>query len=112
MIVSYSTEPDLRELCAREEEAARHIGPRAAAALMRRLDDLRAAESAADIPRIGITVDNGVPEMRIMLDDRVELVIAPRHKTTPLDATGECDWCRVFRVKVTAILVTHDEGER
>lgn len=83
----------------------RKFGLEVGATLKRRLADLRAADSIADIA-LGnareVPRTNG-RAMRLDLGGGYRLVFEANHARNPSSADGRIDWLAVGRIKVTAV---------
>jgi hypothetical protein len=92
-------------VCENAVSAERELGTPVAEALRRRLADLRAAKSVADLvtgsPRRLDGPDS--QSMAITLDDGRRLVFSANHPAPPLTDQGDLDWSRVSRVKIQRI---------
>lgn len=95
----------LRELCESKAQADRHLGPRVAQRLRRRLSDLRAATNVKDLvagrPRELTGGRRG--RMAVQLSSDSRLVFCANHAVLPVLATGDVDWSKVSRVKILSI---------
>ena len=96
---------ELRSICEHEATAKDALGGEIAEALRRRLADLRAATSIADLivgnPH---TVETGsIDYLVIDLCSRHQIVLEANHPETPLTDSGQLDWPKVSRIKVTYV---------
>lgn len=99
----------LRSLCEDKSIAERKLGTESAGRLTRRLADLRAAESLADI-LAGDLVQYLWPatsELSFGLNG-FRLVLRVNHQIVPVDDIGDIDWKRVRRVKIVRIEDNHE----
>lgn len=94
----------LRTICEIAGQAEREYGDEPARALRRRLADIRAAETAADLvvgrPR---DLGDGTARMLIDLGDSHRLVFCANHPGTSGSGRQEPDWSKVRRVKILDI---------
>lgn len=103
----------LRELCEGKAAAESEFGTTVARSLRRRVSDLRAADSVADLvassagehgsPRVGQYV--------VKLSDGWQVVFTANHRDTPLLKDGEVDWLSVTRIKILRIEHSDDRVE-
>jgi proteic killer suppression protein len=92
----------LRTLCLNDNAAERKLGKAAAAALRRRLSDLRAAETINDVP-IGKPTPMPIKgELGVDLGDHM-LVFRANHDPVPVTSKKETDWSRVTRIQFLRI---------
>jgi hypothetical protein len=99
----------LRSLCETKSIAERKLGAKAAARLRRRLADLRAAESAAEIVAIGLVQLPQPPSTQFYFDlGGAMLVVEVNHQKEPTADSGGIDWARVTRVKVMKVEGPHE----
>jgi hypothetical protein len=94
---------DLRTLCEIEAEAKRKLKGPVAEMLKHRVADLKAALSLSDLvagrPRLGDTPETMLVDLR----DGYRLVFAANHQRNPRASSGDIDWPRVSRIRITAI---------
>lgn len=99
----------LRTICENEARARRELGPAVAQALKRRLGDMRAAPSAADLiagqPRY-LDADD-LDSMAVDLCDGHRLVYCANHSTNPMTDTGKPDRSMVSRIRLLRIERDH-----
>lgn len=92
-------------MCEQEATAIAHIGVNAAAALKRRLSDIRAADCVHDVlagrPRT-VSVDS-VECYAFDLADHYVLTVTANHAQPRTTSNGQTDWPRVRRIKVTSV---------
>lgn len=95
----------LREICEREDKAKRHLGESVADKLKRRLADLRAAASVADLVAGRPRELSGSCPSHIAVDlcEGYRIVFSANHTANPVLNTGDVDWSRVTRVKILRI---------
>lgn len=103
-------EKSLRHICESETRAIRELGSEKAKKLMRRLADLRAATTVADLivghPR---ELDGPCPRLyAIDLCDGATIILSANHNSNPVFESGCFDWSKVSRVKVLRIENSHD----
>lgn len=94
----------LRTVCEDESYAAATFGRTIANGLRRRLADLRAARTVADLVAGKPTVGgpNNV-ELRVSVSEAVRLVCRVNQNNAVDDDTGLTDWNRVHRIQVVNI---------
>lgn len=94
----------LRSLCEDKSIAERELGMESAGRLRRRLADLRAARSLADLLAGGLVQDlwPATYELSFRLSGS-SLVLRVNHHAVPIDDLGNIDWKRVTRVKIVRI---------
>jgi hypothetical protein len=93
---------NLRLVCESEAEGIKILGRRVAAHLKRRLADLRAAESIADLQTGRLAFQTDRKSLEIDLSEGYFLVCVPNH-ANPRESEGVPDWLRIRRVKVVEI---------
>lgn len=95
----------LRSTCEHEDEAANELGPEVAEMLKRRLADIRAATSIADlvVGRPRIVVDVSGEQLVVDLTKGYEIAFAPNHPKNPLSEAGGLDWSKVRRLRLLRI---------
>ena len=96
---------ELRSICEHEPTAKDALGAEIAEALRRRLADLRAATSIADLivgnPH---TVEVGSKNYLVIhLFRRHQIVLEANHPENPLTDSGQLDWAKVSRIKVAYV---------
>jgi hypothetical protein len=89
----------LRELCENQDKASQSLGEKAADQLRRRLADLRAATSIADLVAIQPRFPDG-ETATLELCDGCEIVFRSNHLDAPKRKSGKLDWSRVTRIKI------------
>ena len=94
----------LRSLCENRSIAEGELGTKTAGRLRRRLADLRAAGSLADILSGGLveTFSSKTDELSFDLMGS-KLVLRVNHHALPVDDLGNVEWKRVTRVKIMSI---------
>jgi hypothetical protein len=99
----------LRSLCEDKSIAERKLGVASAGRLIRRLADLRAADSLADILAGGLVqyLWPETSELSFGLNGS-RLVLRVNHHVVPVDDLGDIDWKRVTRVKIVRIEDNHE----
>ncbi|NHA68642.1 hypothetical protein [Phycicoccus flavus] len=94
----------LRTACEEPMEAAKHYPPLVVASLIRRVADIRAADSplslVAGSPSLATSGD---PQVEIRLASDYILIGVANHQTCPVRQDGEIDWDRVRRLKIVGI---------
>ena len=96
---------ELRSVCEHEATAKGALGAEIAEALRRRLADLRAATSIADLivgnPH---TVEVGSKNYLVIhLFRSHQIVLEANHPKNPLTDSGQLDWAKVSRIKITHV---------
>ena len=95
----------LRTICENEARAAVELGPEVAAMLKRRLADLRAATSVADLvagrPRV-LPDENG-ERLVIEFCEGYKIVLVGNHPKNPSDDAGGLDWPRIRRLRLVRL---------
>jgi toxin HigB-1 len=102
--LSFSTK-DIRGVCEDDTKAREQFGEAPTEALLRRLADLRAAESIRDILVGNLRPDQESQDGMVQildLEDGWVLTIRPSHKRVPY-SDGVVDWTRVSRVQIVDI---------
>ena len=103
MEISFDT-LDLRNLCEVQSSAQRALGNETADFLIRRLADIRSADTIDDVlagrPR---RLPDGTGRVAIDLGTDYHLLLCANHPQNPLCVDGCPDWSLVRRVKVVAI---------
>lgn len=94
----------LRTVCEEPIEAAKDYPPSVVASLIRRVADIRAADSplslVAGSPSLATSGD---PQVKMRLASDHILVGVANHQTCPERQDGKIDWPRVRRVKIVGI---------
>ena len=102
---------ELRSTCEKEFTARAKLGVNVAETLKRRLADIRAATSIADLvvgnPRILGSELNGCLVIGLSCDH--QLILKANHPENPVTEKGKTDWTKVFRIKITFIGVANGE---
>jgi len=99
---AFSTQ-GLRTLCETEAAADRQLGAECAAALRRRLADLRAASNVAELVAGHVRPGTAKDQLVIDLVDGAVIVLCANHVKTPRVASHEVDWAKVSRIKFLRI---------
>lgn len=101
-----------RECCDEKARRRRH-GNERAKRLGRRLDDLRAAESLADMRvlpgRCHELSANRKGQLAIDLDGPYRLIFEPANDPTPIDDDGHLLWGRVTAIRILGIEDYHND---
>lgn len=95
----------LRDCCESEDMLEARFGEEAAAAIIRRLADLRAATTIADLA-VGnpCELDAGTnPTLCIDLADGYRVLLRANHLNLPRTSTGALSWPEITRLKVISI---------
>ncbi len=96
---------DLRSICELGATAEHELGAEVAEVLRRRLADLRAATSIYDL----VAGNPHEVEFRdinyfiVDLSEDYQIVLKANHSENPLTNSGQIDWAKVSRIKVTHI---------
>jgi len=99
----------LRSLCESEDKAAALYGVEVAAALRRRLADLRAARTVEDLVAGKRWLDGHEQEnLHLGITGGHELHCKPNHRNPPRDEHGLIAWGGVHRLQVVDIEERHD----
>ena len=95
----------LRTICENETEADKELGPIVGEILRRRLADIRAATSIEDLVVGKHRTVNLGQEQRLVVElrDDHKVVLTSNHILNPTTESGEIDWEKVNRLKVTHI---------
>lgn len=102
MILAFETK-DLRELCVSEAKAKQELGDAVAESLKRRVADMRAANSLADLAPFGALAPFAEDALhRVDLTNDRFLVIAANHPAPRLPS-GTINWTIVKRAKLVRI---------
>ncbi|MCW5658876.1 MAG: hypothetical protein KIT60_14330 [Burkholderiaceae bacterium] len=101
--LAFATE-QLRKVCESPASARRSLGQHLANALIRRLADIRAASSVAELANLGFLT---LPiawsdELKIVLTPGQALVALANQRDSPV-SKGYVDWSRVYRLKLLRI---------
>jgi proteic killer suppression protein len=97
----------LRTVCESESQAKQELGDAVAAALKRRLADLRAATSINDLVAGRSRVGNDRNKMMIDLCDGYRLIVQANHIKNPKLEGGGVNWKKVNRIKIVRIERNH-----
>lgn len=100
----------LQELCSKATLQRRHLGPKCAKKLQRRLSDLQAVQHVGQLVAGRPHPLNGdrAGEFSLTLDGGIRLVFAPTSDPPPERPDGGTDWDRVTRITITYIGDYHD----
>lgn len=98
---------ELRSLCEDDANANEQFGEQVAAGLRKRLADLRAASSVADliVGNLRSHIDKERHCKVLDLSETAQLIFCSNHPKPPLDADGAVDWIKVTRVIILAVAV-------
>ena len=100
----------LRDLCESESHMKLQLVEALAAALKRRLADLRAATCVTDLVA-GNPQEVGTPHQKrfaLELSEGKRLLFSSNHVATPVLDSGAVDWSKVSRIKLLRIENSHD----
>lgn len=96
---------ELRAVCEQGAAAKEELGEEMANDLRRRLADLRAATAVGDLlagnPKV--VESDGMSYLVVELCQDYEIVLKANHPENPVTDTGQLDWAKVSRIKVTYI---------
>ncbi len=101
----------LRKTCNERTRAVRRFGPDCAKILMRRLDDLRAAEALADMRDVPgrcheLRADRA-GQLALDLRHPKRLVFEPANDPVPRTPGGNLDWGRVTALTILEVVDYH-----
>ena len=90
----------------------RRYGQKQASLIRRRLDELRAAQTLADIrclpgPRCHELKGNRAGQLSVDLDGPYRLIFRPANDPVPVNESGGLDWARVSAILVLKVEDTH-----
>lgn len=101
----------LRTVCEEPIEAAKVYPPLVVASLIRRVADIRAADSPllllAGSPSLA---NSGDPQVKVHLAEDYIFIAVANHQTCPVRQEGKIDWSRVRRLKIVGIERTEDHA--
>jgi len=101
----------LRKRCNSSKEAARTWGPEMAKRIMRRLDELRDAESLTDFrllhPRCHELHGDRRGQLSVDLKHPYRLILEPANESIPRKPDGGLDWTKVTAVRILEVTDTH-----
>ena len=103
MELAFATKP-LREICESEDKAKQKLGTKVAAVLKHRLADLRAAATMSDLPVGDLTKNADVCILK--LNSTVQMTLCPNHVSKPVLKSGDVDWTKVTRIKITDLEIS------
>jgi hypothetical protein len=99
----------LRTLCGSFDQAKRVLGTEVAETLKRRLADMRAATSPADLIAGRPRRLEGFPQQMIVdLRAGYIVVFCANHSRNPITDGGDLDWARISRIKLLRIESPHE----
>jgi len=100
-----------RRLCENEAIAERMLGIKVADKLKRRLADLRAATTVADIVagKPQVLFGKYKHQIAVELCDGYSLVFCANHNTNPILESDKIDWSRVSRIQILRIENQNDK---
>jgi proteic killer suppression protein len=94
----------VQAICMKIGKAKRELGVELAGALQRRLADLDAAITIADVPIGNLRPHNKDGSVMTMdISPTCRLTFAAAHARNPTDAKGLVDWSKVERIKILTI---------
>jgi len=95
-----------------DKRAGRKWGAVRASALRKRLDDMAAADTLADLRktpgRCEELVGNRAGTLSVRLDKNYRLIFAPANDPIPSRQDGGIDWSGVTRVRILEVVDYHD----
>jgi len=100
-VLSFQTK-QIRDVCESLIRAERSYGTIVAKNLQLRLADLQAADSIYDLPE-GIITTIGSAYLVVDLEERYRMLLVANHTNNPLLESGDTDWSKVTRIKVSRI---------
>jgi hypothetical protein len=99
---------EFRGLCENDAAAKQEFGIALSDALRRRLADLDAAPSLADLPSKPIPLPGGDGRlMSLTLTQGTRLIISANHPKNPTLSDGGVDWEKVSRIQIVRIEATN-----
>lgn len=110
MQIKFATS-EIERLCSDETTAIKNLGSTCAKKLQRYISMLCAAETVADLPKIGHLHDlkgDRSSQKAFSLDRKMRLVFAPGNDPKPLKEDGSVDWVSVTIVRIEYIGNYHD----
>jgi proteic killer suppression protein len=111
MDVSFRTKK-LEKLANDTKEQQRQLGTNSAKKFKRRLDDLRAATSLAEMAllpgRLHPHTSDNAGTLSLDLEHPQRLLLVPAHDPVPLKKDGGLDWEAITAVEITEITDPHD----
>jgi hypothetical protein len=98
---------EIRTVCEDDAEAQERFGEQVAAGIRKRLADLRAAASVADIIVGNVRSHADLQRHCKLLDlsQNAQLVFCSNHPKPPFDALGAVDWTKVTRIIILEVMV-------
>ena len=101
----------LQKCCNSATEIKKHFGHEAAKALMRRLDDLRAAASLEEMRSLTGNCHqlkgDRQGQIAISLRGQNRLVFIPNHNPLPVCADGSLDWSKVTSIQIIEVNINY-----
>ncbi len=102
----------IQKLCSKDAVAQKKLGPKLARNLQRRMMELKAAESLADIShlppaRCHELKGNRKGQLSVDLEHPFRLLFIPANNTVPIGEDGGLDRTQVTEIEVIEIVDTH-----
>lgn len=106
MEIAFSNK-ELRTICEDDTEASGRYGDEVAAGLRKRLADLRAVSSVAEIIVGNLrSHSDSKSDCKVLdLSAGAQLIFCSNHPKSPLTSAGEIDWTKVSRIKIVEVIV-------
>lgn len=102
----------IRKVCSSQSEMVRAFGAERAKRLQRRLDDLAAAPTLADMRglpgRCHELREDRAGQLSLDLDGPYRLIFRPSHEPVPVKTDGGLDWGGVTVVCILEVTDTHE----
>lgn len=99
------SQKSIREVCESEKKAKKKFGDEIAQQLIRRLADLRAAESVFELVVGNPRRIDGMSDGYMVIDiiEGVFMVFSANHLRMPMQKDGSTNWAKVSRIKISKI---------
>jgi hypothetical protein len=96
-------------MCESRKLATTRLGPETAYELMRRLADISAASTAAELTNLfpNDIVERSKSERALSLQAGHDLVFCAGHVEVPILEDGSTDWTKVSRLRIVALEARH-----
>ena len=101
---------DIEALCKQPKLATRALGPESAKKLQRRLSELFAASTVAELAagRPHPLKGNRMGQFAVDLHGGHRFIFKPRHNPAPVKADGSIDWAKVDEITIIEASDYHD----
>jgi proteic killer suppression protein len=111
MDISFKTSA-IQKLCSKNAVAQKKLGPKMARKLQRRMMELKAAETLADIShlppaRCHELKGNRKGQLSVDLEHPYRLLFIPADNPVPAKENGGLDWAQVTEIEIIRIIDTH-----